>query len=101
MQVRTLQDTHVVVPQDKLDAFRANLSGPVLEPVDTGYEDSRTVWNGMIDRRPALVARCRGVADVMAGVRFAREHDLLVCIKGGGHNIGGLATADGALMLDM
>src|SRR5512135_915243 len=55
----------------------------------------------MIDRRPAIVARCLGTADVIASVRFARENDLLLCIKGGGHNIAGLATADGALMLDM
>jgi FAD/FMN-containing dehydrogenase len=70
-------------------------------PGDAGYEESRTVWNAMIDRKPALVMRCLGAADVIAGVQFAREHNLLLCIKGGGHNIAGLATADGALMLDM
>ncbi|MDH3497907.1 MAG: FAD-dependent oxidoreductase, partial [Gemmatimonadota bacterium] len=74
---------------------------PVLVPGDAGYEDSRTVWNGMIDRRPALVARCLGTADVIAGVQVGGEHDLLLCIKGGGHNIGGLATADGVPMLDL
>jgi FAD/FMN-containing dehydrogenase len=68
---------------------------------DVGYDASRTVWNGMIDRKPAVVARCLGIADVMACVQFARENELLTCIKGGGHNIAGLATADGALMLDM
>jgi FAD/FMN-containing dehydrogenase len=73
----------------------------VLVPGDVGYDESRTVWNAMIDRKPALVARCLGVADVIACVQFAREHNLLLCIKGGGHNIAGLATADGALMLDM
>ncbi|MFP5286371.1 MAG: FAD-binding oxidoreductase, partial [Thermoanaerobaculia bacterium] len=66
-----------------------------------GYDESRSLWNAMIDRRPAAVARCLGTADVVACVQFAREHDLLLCIKGGGHNIAGLATADGALMLDM
>jgi FAD/FMN-containing dehydrogenase len=78
-----------------------SLKGPVLVPGDAGYEDSRTVWNAMIDRTPAFVVRCIGVADVIACVKFAREHDLLLCIKGGGHNIAGLATADGAMMLDM
>jgi FAD/FMN-containing dehydrogenase len=68
---------------------------------DAGYEESRTVWNAMIDRHPAIVVRCLGVADVVACVRFAREHELLICVKGGGHNIAGLATADGALMLDL
>lgn len=84
-----------------IDGLKLRLSGPLLLPEDAGYEDARTVWNAMIDRHPALVARCRGVADVIAGVKFAREHDLRVCIKGGGHNIAGLATADGALMLDL
>jgi FAD/FMN-containing dehydrogenase len=75
--------------------------GPLLLPGDDGYENSRTVWNGMIDRRPALVARCVGAADVMAGVHFAREHGLTLTVKGGGHNISGLAVADGGMMLDM
>jgi FAD/FMN-containing dehydrogenase len=83
------------------DALRAQLHGPVLLPGDAAYEESRSVWNAMIDRRPAAVARCLGTADVLAAVRFARERDLLLCMKGGGHNIAGLATADGALMLDM
>jgi FAD/FMN-containing dehydrogenase len=88
-------------PPDLFNPLKARLRGPVLLPGDDGYEESRTVWNAMIDRRPAAVARCLGTADVIAGVRFAREHDLLLCMKGGGHNIAGLATADGALMLDL
>ncbi len=87
--------------EDDIQVLRSRLRGPVLTLNDQGYEESRQVWNAMIDRRPALVARCLGVADVIACVQFAREHDLLLCIKGGGHNIAGLATADGALMLDM
>ncbi len=70
-------------------------------PGDVGFEESRTVWNAMIDRQPAVVARCLGIADVLACVQFARETDILLCLKGGGHNIAGLATADGAMMLDM
>jgi FAD/FMN-containing dehydrogenase len=77
------------------------LRGPVFVPGDAGYEESRTLWNAMIDRKPAVVVRCLGVADVIACVQFAREHEILLCIKGGGHNIAGLATADGAMMLDM
>ena len=91
----------VDLPQDVFTDWKTRLRGPVLAPGDAGYEDSRTVWNSMIDRRPALVARCLGTADVIECVRFAREHNLLLCIKGGGHNIAGLAVADGALMLDM
>lgn len=101
MKAMTKDGREIELKRDTLDSFRASLRGTVLMPGDAGYEESRTVWNGMIDRRPAVVARCLGTADVIAAVRFARENDLLLCIKGGGHNIAGLATADGALMLDM
>jgi FAD/FMN-containing dehydrogenase len=101
MRARTMDGQEIDLPQDVVTGWKARLRGPVLAPGDVGYDDSRTVWNSMIDRRPAIVARCRGVADVIECVRFAREHDLLLCIKGGGHNIAGLAVADGALMLDM
>jgi FAD/FMN-containing dehydrogenase len=84
-----------------IEVFRARLRGPLLRPGDPGYDDARAVWNGMIDRRPALVARCLGVADVVEAVRFARERGIPLTAKGGGHNIAGLAVADGALMLDM
>jgi FAD/FMN-containing dehydrogenase len=81
--------------------LKTRVKGPVLLPGDAGYDDARSVWNGMIDRRPALIVRCLGVADVIACVNAGRERGLPLCIKGGGHNIGGLAVADGALMLDM
>lgn len=84
-----------------LDALKTRVRGPVCVSGDTGYEESRIVWNGMVDRQPAAIVRCLGTADVIECVRFAREQDLLLCIKGGGHNIAGLAVADGALMLDM
>jgi hypothetical protein len=74
--------------------------GPVLEPGDDGYDGARTLWNGAIDRRPAAIARCTGTADVLAAVRHGREAGLLVSIRGGGHNVGGLALADGALTID-
>ena len=97
----TTDNREVELSQNTMDALRTRLRGPLLLPGDTGYEESRTVWNAMIDRRPAVVARCLGTADVAACVQFAREHRLLLCIKGGGHNIAGLATADGAMMLDL
>jgi hypothetical protein len=101
MKAKTIDGHEVDLKQDVLDGLKMRLRGPVLVPGDTGYDESRTVWNAMIDRKPALVARCLGVGDVIACVQFAREHNLLLCIKGGGHNIAGLATADGAMMLDM
>ena len=84
-----------------IDELRPRLRGPLLGPNDPGFDDARSVWNAMIDRRPAAIARCLGVADVLAGVKFARENGLAISIKGGGHNIAGLAVADGGLMLDM
>jgi FAD/FMN-containing dehydrogenase len=84
-----------------LQPLRARLRGPLLLPDDAGFESSRTVWNAMIDRRPAAVVRCLGVADIVASLQWAREHSVPLTIKGGGHNIAGLAVADGGLMLDM
>jgi FAD/FMN-containing dehydrogenase len=86
---------------ERLDALKLGVRGPVVLPGDASYEDSRTVWNAMIDRHPAAVVRCAGTSDVIGAVKFARDHKLLLCIKGGGHNIAGLAVADGALMLDL
>jgi len=89
------------VSQKSIDELRARLRGPLLVPGHSEYDTSRTVWNAMIDRRPALVARCLGIADVATCLRFAREGGLPLSIKGGGHNVAGLATCDEGLMLDM
>ena len=81
--------------------LRGLLLGTLPLPSESGYEDARTVWNGMIDRRSALVARCLGLADVITCVNFARERELLLSMQGGGHNISGLAVGEGSLMLDL
>jgi FAD binding domain/Berberine and berberine like len=101
MRIRTTDGRDLELGADAVTGLRARLRGPVILPGEAGYEESRTVWNAMIDRHPAMVVRCLGTADVIASVQFAREHDLLLCIKGGGHNIAGLAVAGGALLLDM
>ena len=101
MKATSIQGRDIDLGEAGFDAFRARVRGPVLVPGDPGYEESRTVWNAMIDRRPAAVVRPLGTTDVIACVQFARDSDILLSIKGGGHNIAGLATADGALMLDM
>lgn len=84
-----------------LEALGGTLRGNVLAPGESSYEDARTVWNGMIDRYPAAIAQCLGIADVIQCVNFARERGIPLCIKGGGHNIAGLAVADGGLVLDL
>ena len=87
--------------KEAVDALKGRLRGSVLAAGDPGYDDARSIWNAMIDRRPALIARCLGVADVVAAVAFARERGLPLSVKGGGHNIAGLAVCDDALLLDM
>ncbi|MDP2602517.1 MAG: FAD-binding oxidoreductase [Deltaproteobacteria bacterium] len=91
----------MMIDKKDLDAFKASLHGELLQPSDSGYDEARSIWNAMIDRRPDIIARCRGVADVVACVNFARGHSLKLSIKGGGHNIAGLAVCDGGIMLDM
>jgi FAD binding domain/Berberine and berberine like len=101
MRAKTTQGREIGLKKETLDGLKTRIRGPLFLPGDAGYEESRTVWNAMIDRKPAVVVRCLGSADVIACVQFARENDILLCIKSGGHNIAGLATADGALMLDL
>jgi FAD/FMN-containing dehydrogenase len=85
----------------EIEKLKASLRGALLLPGDDGYDKARTVWNAMIDRRPALVARCAGVADIRQAVAFARTHGVLTAIKGGGHNIAGNAVCDGGLLIDL
>lgn len=84
-----------------LNAFAAKLQGRLILPNDDEYDDARAVWNGMIDRHPALIARCTSVEDVVASIHFAREHELLVSVRGGGHNVAGHATNDGGIVIDL
>src|ERR1700688_905599 len=84
-----------------IETLRNTVRGAVLCPGQDGYDAARTIPNAMIDRRPAVIARCTGAADVIACVRFAREHDLLVSVRGGGHSIAGKAVCDGGLMIDL
>jgi FAD/FMN-containing dehydrogenase len=76
-------------------------SGDVLNPGDAGYDDARKVFNGMIDRRPAIIARCAGADDVVAAVNLAREHDLPLSVYGGGHGVTGSAVVDAGICIDL
>ena len=84
-----------------LSELKATLRGFLLQPGDPEYDIERVVWNGMIDRRPSLIARCRSDHDVIAAINFARANDLLVAIRGGGHGVAGYATCDGGMMIDL
>src|SRR5262245_16942702 len=83
------------------DALRDRLRGELILPEDPDYDQAVAVWNGSIDRRPAAIARCTGTADVIAAVRFARDHYLLVAVRGGGHNVAGFGTCDDGLVIDL
>jgi FAD/FMN-containing dehydrogenase len=84
-----------------VDHFKATLRGSLLQPADPEYDSGRAIWNAMIERRPALIARCAGTADVRACVAFARDHALPLAVRGGGHNIGGSALCDDGLVIDL
>src|SRR3989304_4245426 len=96
------QITKTAVLEDTaIQELRANFRGDLIRPHDEGYEAARSVWNGVIDKRPALIARCAGVADVMTAVRFAQGHGLPVAVRGGGHNVAGSAMSDGGITIDL
>src|SRR5918998_1476447 len=84
-----------------VDDLRADFRGALLSPGEEGYEEARHVWNGAIDRRPALVGRCAGADDVVRAVRFARERDLPLSVRGGGHSVLGHGVCDDGVMIDL
>jgi FAD/FMN-containing dehydrogenase len=101
VEIRTLSGRDIVLPDDALDQLRDSLHGRLLTRGTPGYDDARTIWNAMIDRRPALIASCVDTSDVANAVRFARENSLLTSIRGGGHNVAGNAVSDNGFMIDL
>ena len=91
----------MVAPAPDVERLKTHLRGALIQPGDSGYDEARRVYNAMIDRRPGFVARCTDVADVMAAVDFARENEILLAVRGGGHNGGGLGTCDDGLVVDL
>jgi FAD/FMN-containing dehydrogenase len=88
-------------PTLDVEDLRAGVRGPLILPADPDYDAARAIWNGAIDRRPACIARCAGVSDVVAAVDFARERDLLVAVRSGGHGVAGHAVCEGGLVIDL
>jgi FAD/FMN-containing dehydrogenase len=97
--------THTNIPrqhnEEDVQVLAQQLRGELIRPDDARYQEARKVWNGMIDRYPALIARCAGVDEVIAAVTFAREHDLALAVRGGGHNVAGHGSCDGGLVVDL
>ena len=100
LTIRTLDATRTI-PEETLAALRGKLRGVAALPGEDGYDAARTIWNAMVDRRPAVVARCLGAGDIIEAVKLAREHDLLLAVRAGGHNIAGNAVCDGGLLIDL
>jgi len=96
-----LSGKETTIERAAVQDLRASLKGSLLVPGDEGYEMARRVWNGMIDKHPALIARCEGVEDVVRAVTFVRERELLLAVRGGGHSFPGYSSCDGGLVIDL
>src|SRR3712207_3280771 len=101
LRIVTLTGANAALVETVVKRFGTGLRGELLRPDGTAYDEARKVWNGLIDKHPALIARCAGVGDVIDSVNFARENDLLVAVRGGGHNVAGNAVCDGGLVIDL
>ena len=100
IKIRTLDNSETIVSSEAFDGFVASFRGEVVTADSPDYDDVRSIWNAMIDKRPAIIARCTGTADVIAAVNFARDNGLLTAVRGGGHNIAGSALCEGGFLID-
>ncbi len=96
-----IQRKQITLSRSAAEPLSSQMRGEVITPEDGEYDEARAVYNAMIDKRPAAVARCRDVADVISALRFGREHDLVIAVRGGGHNVAGKGTVDGGLVIDL
>ena len=101
LKIATLSGDYAVISEATVEDFRGSLHGESLLPDDAGYDSARRIWNAMIDKRPAIIARCSGAADVINAVNFARENGLLISVRGGGHNFPGNSVCNDGLMIDL
>jgi FAD/FMN-containing dehydrogenase len=101
LTMATIDGGSTKIGQEAIQALASSLRGDLLTPDAPGYDEARSIWNAMIDRRPAMIIRCAGVADVMRAVAFAREHRALVAVRASGHNIAGNAVCEKGLMIDL
>ena len=96
-----LNEQTVVIPDVELESLSKRLKGELITPVDKQYNESRQIWNAMIDRKPAFIVQCSGIADVIAAVKFAKKHRLILSVRGAGHNIAGRALKDSVMLIDL
>lgn len=99
--IKTLDGKDTALASEIIDGFSSQLTGTIIRATDPGYNEARAIWNAMIDRRPALIVKCMGTADVVSSVKFARKHNLLISVRGGGHNIAGLSLANDVMLIDL
>ncbi len=99
--IKTLVGDSLKIDSEEIENLRQSLRGSICLPGDAGYDEARTLWNAMIDRRPGMVIRCAGATDVIKAVKFAAKHQLLTAVRSGGHNIAGKACCDDGLMIDL
>ena len=100
-KIRAIDGKDIVLSSEIIEGLKAQLMGSLLQSDDPEYNEVRKIWNAMIDRKPAFIARCMGTADVVNCVKFAREHNLLVSVRGAGHNIAGMSLANAAMLIDL
>ena len=101
LKILTTAGASITLAAETIATFRQSFAGPILFPDDPAYDETRAIWNKMYDRKPAMIARCTGVADVIDAINFARTHQLLFTVRGGGHHVAGFAVQDDALMIDL
>ena len=101
LKVTTTTGADTVLKDAVVAELRESLRGELLYPSDAGYNEARSIWNAMFDKRPALIVRCAGVSDIISSVNFARTNSIPVAVRGGGHNVAGSGACDGGFMLDM
>ena len=101
VEAATLSGSHTIIGEESVEELRQKLRGQLVLPGDETYDDVRMVWNAMIDRKPALIVRCAGVSDVINSVNFARDNDLLLAVRGGGHSFAGNAICEGGIVIDL
>ena len=101
LRIHALTGTHTLLETSTIEPLRERLRGQLVLPGEGGYDEARKVWNGMVNKKPAIIARCAAATDVVEAVRFARDRGIMISVRGGGHNIAGNALCEGGMVIDL